>query len=369
MVGAIAEAIERYSAYQIDPGRLVTASFAQLGERAINPTSLVLYSEGQYDSPGFPYQRFDPDAEIAWVAARSLPSSDETFVPASFVFLNYPCRSATEYLASQTSSGLAAGPDLASAILGGLSELVERDGFLIHWLNRLQAPRVELSQLDGMLRSIITHFRRFGIEVHAYNLTTDLEVPVMMGLAVDPTGRRPAAAVGLGCHLNPIEALRKALMEMCQVYLGGNFRHRSGAAPEPLRAFQNVREPEDHSALFSMRETLAELAFLLDGRRLQRLEDLPSRASGQVQTDLDTCLELVARAGSRVLYVELTAPDIAPSQLRVARVLATELQPIDFGFGRDRRGGRRLYEVPVSLGYGTTDRTEVELNPCPHPLA
>jgi ribosomal protein S12 methylthiotransferase accessory factor len=84
---------------------------------------------------------------------------------------------------------------------------------------------------------------------------------------------------------------------------------------------------------------------------------------------LETCLELLDRVGSRVLYVDVTTPDIIPFGLRVVRTLATGLQPIHFGSGQERRGGRRLFEVPVAMGYATRPRLETELNPCPHPLA
>jgi ribosomal protein S12 methylthiotransferase accessory factor len=51
------------------------------------------------------------------------------------------------------------------------------------------------------------------------------------------------------------------------------------------------------------------------------------------------------------------------------RVLATGLQPIHFGWGQERLGGRRLFELPFRLGFAPGPRGEADLNPCPHPLA
>ena len=53
----------------------------------------------------------------------------------------------------------------------------------------------------------------------------------------------------------------------------------------------------------------------------------------------------------------------------IVRAVATGLQPIHFGHGEARLGGRRLYEVPQILGYTTRSTRADDLNPCPHPLA
>ena len=73
--------------------------------------------------------------------------------------------------------------------------------------------------------------------------------------------------------------------------------------------------------------------------------------------------------GSRVLYCEVTTPDLKDFPIRVVRALATHLQPIAFGHDQQRLGGSRLYELPQKLGYTAARRTEADLNPCPHPLA
>jgi ribosomal protein S12 methylthiotransferase accessory factor len=88
-----------------------------------------------------------------------------------------------------------------------------------------------------------------------------------------------------------------------------------------------------------------------------------------VEEDLERCVERLAAVGCQAAYVDVTTPDVAPLGLHVVRAIATELQPIHFGFARERRGGRRLYEVARLMGYATADMSETDLNPCPHPLA
>ena len=116
-------------------------------------------------------------------------------------------------------------------------------------------------------------------------------------------------------------------------------------------------------------ERRSELAFLLDHGRQQSLRELPDRSTGHARGDLDTALGGLAAAGCRVAYVDLTTADVRPFGIRVVRTLATGLQPMHFGHGEERLGGRRLFDLPRSLGFATTSRDESDLNPCPHPLA
>jgi ribosomal protein S12 methylthiotransferase accessory factor len=369
MAAAIAEALERYCASQPEPVPLVRGPLSQLGRPALYPAECVLYSERQYARANFPYARFADGNVLTWVPARALPGGDEVLVPAALVYLQYVYQGPQEYLCPPTSNGLAAGPDVPAAVLGGLYELIERDGYLITWLNKLPAPRVDWSGLGGLPRAVGAHYRHFGIDVQVFNVTTDIPVYVMLALALDRSGRGPAAVAGLGCNLDPAAALRKSLLEVCQVRPGETLKYHTDPPQQRLRSFADVRTLEDHSALFAMPQSLAELAFLLDGTRSQRLQDLPNRARGETGADLDTCVGYLARAGSRAFYVDVSTPDLDPRALRVVRTLATGLQPIHFGYGEERLGGRRLYEVPAALGYAPGPRTEDDMNPCPHPLA
>jgi ribosomal protein S12 methylthiotransferase accessory factor len=82
----------------------------------------------------------------------------------------------------------------------------------------------------------------------------------------------------------------------------------------------------------------------------------------------DSHCVIVARQECRVAYVDLTTPDVAPYGVHVVRTIATGLQPIHFGTGEERLGGRRIFETAARLGYANGIRTEADLNPCPHPL-
>jgi ribosomal protein S12 methylthiotransferase accessory factor len=139
---------------------------------------------------------------------------------------------------------------------------------------------------------------------------------------------------------------------------------RSGRG-ERLHGYADIRSLEDHAGFAAIGENLREFAFLFDSGKRARLEELPRPGSGDPGEDLRRCLSALRKAGSRVAYAELTTPDIQPFGIHVVRGIATGLQPMHFGFGEERLGGPRLFEVPARLGYGANVRTAADLNPCP----
>jgi ribosomal protein S12 methylthiotransferase accessory factor len=369
MRAAFGEAIEHYCAAQVDEQKTRLARWSDIQDFSISPAEFVLYSDSQYGRADFLHHKWKEDDEITWIPVRELPSGREIFAPASLVFLTSSMPRTEDRLTFATSNGLAAGPNLEFAILNGLCELVERDGFLIHWMNKLPAPEVDFSGVQGLDADIRDHYQKFGTQIRVFNLTTDLPIYVMMGIALDQTGTGPAAIVGLGCNLDPNAALRKCLLEICQTHPGEVRRFGEISAENRLKKYEDILTLMDHSAFLMMPGRLDEFSFLLGNGRFQALESLPSYGAGDVKQDLDTCIQTLVNAGCRVAFADLTTADIVDFGMCVVRAIATGLQPMHFGFGQERLGGRRIYHVPKTMGYATAVRTEADLNPCPHPLA
>lgn len=366
---AIGEAIEHYCAAHVNEQISRVATCGELEGKGIAPPECVLYSETQYARKNFPYHRWQPDDKVTWTPMLELPGKQDVFAPSSLVYLTSAADRPEDVLTMSTSNGLAAGPNLEFAILNGLCELVERDGFLITWMNKLPAPQVEFSAMGGLAPSISAHYAKFGTDMRVFNCTTDLPIYVMMAIALDQTGQGPAALVGLGCHLDPRVAVLKSMLEICQGHGAEIQRYKDKPPGERLKTYEDVRTLNDHSAFLMSPERLGEFSFLFDDGRRQSIADLPNLSKGNVEADLETCVNSLVAAGCRVAYADLTTSDIVDYGLRVVRTIATGLQPMHFGFGEERLGGRRLFEVPRALGHATDVRTENDLNPCPHPLA
>jgi ribosomal protein S12 methylthiotransferase accessory factor len=285
------------------------------------------------------------------------------------VYLVTPPPRPEDFFVPASSNGLAAGPTLPAAVMGGLCELMERDALLVSWLNRLPAREIDLGRAGRAAADIGTHYRRLSVDVRAFLMPSDLPAAVVMAVSFDADPMRPAQVIGMGCHLDPGIAVIKALYEMCQGRPSEAKRFADKPPSERLKRYEDVQTLDDHSAFASQRERRHEFEFLWARGTTVGVEDLPNPATGDAERDLDHTARALTAIGCRVAYVDLTLPDVAPTGIHVVRTIATGLQPVHFGHGTERLGGRRLFEAPQALGFDDRVRTADDLNPCPHPLA
>lgn len=165
------------------------------------------------------------DRPLLWAAGISLFDGGDVVVPFDAVHLDQTTVAAGDYLPI-TSNGLASGNDRAEAVVHALCELIERDATRLWELaapERQLATRIDPSTVrDADCRALLDRCDAAGLEVALSDLASDLEVPVVLAQITarraDPF-RPIAAAAGIGCHLHPAAALRRALTEAAQTRL------------------------------------------------------------------------------------------------------------------------------------------------------
>ncbi|MCF3974290.1 YcaO-like family protein [Paracoccus salsus] len=365
-LSALGEAIERYCAYHWDAAR-IRVGRASAG--SITPDDLVLHSQAQHASGTLPYPPWSDETDTSWISGTELPGGTPVDLPAALVFLVSPTPRHDDHVTAITSNGLAAGADLECAIIGGLHEVIERDALMITWLNRLPATLIETPETGCMAAAIIRHYRRHGVQVRLFRLASDQAPVVVMAVADNPDPAQGVRMIGMGCDLDGVAAIDKAMFELCQARPSMASRMAQGDAAGRLRSYADVRDLDDHPLFHALPGNSAEFDFLLASGQRTTIDGMPRHRHA---TPADTLARIVAAAsdaGARVAYCDITAPDIAPLGPRVVRCVITGFQPIHFGHGEGRLGGARLFEAPVRWGLRDVPLTEAELNPCPHPLA
>ncbi|HEV7506276.1 MAG TPA: TOMM precursor leader peptide-binding protein [Thermoanaerobaculia bacterium] len=356
LIGAVGEAIERYSAARYRREDLRLASWNGLGEEGFDPRQLCLYDEEQYREPGFPFAPFDPDRPIHWLRGSWLGSGEPVWVPALTSFFNFMADPG-EHFCQVSSNGLAAGGGLEDAALRALFELVERDAFMLTWLCRLPARRiVPDGALEPGVREIVRQLGERGAAVELYLLDAGTGIPTALCLGVGDGERWPAVTVALACHTDLRTAVRKAILE--QGHVGPYIQRLMRESKVPATP-EEVLSLEDHALYYVTPERMGAFDFLRrpgdadqDAVILADVAPAPSPTAA-------SCAERLSAAGLRVAIADVTSPDVTASPFRVARALGTNMQPIHFGERFRRLANPRLQAHLTSRG----------VNPDPHPVA
>jgi ribosomal protein S12 methylthiotransferase accessory factor len=351
---AVGEAAERYSACYVGHAGAFVATAREIGAAAVEPERFSLYSDRQYAMPGFPYARFTSDTRVAWVTGAELPSGATVYLPAQLVYLAWPPMHGESRIGRSTSNGLAAHATTEEAILRGLLELVERDVFMITWRARLSLPQLSW---DGNLR--LQEFEQrylspTGIRVAAVDLSRFWNLPCVLGVA-----RSDAR------HEAPIE---KALDEAVRVRSWARELRRRDPNARSLPPPAQIRNFDEHVAFYAYDENAARASFLDAGRERRHVSDVARLEGPRVRARIDAICGRLEAGGATAYMADVTAPDVRGAGLRVIKVVAPELCPLDVEHAAPCLGGRRLYDVPWRLGLRESALSADDLNPDPHPF-
>jgi ribosomal protein S12 methylthiotransferase accessory factor len=364
---AIGEGLERYSASCYNPADLIYGTASELSQkhRVCEPERFALYD---------PRQRLAaPSATshtpLAWVWGYSLQRREPLLVPACLVYIPYQpaFRERGEVvIAPAVSTGQACAPSIEEALVNGICEAVERDAFMISWVNRLSLPRVDIEACAPLETLYRARFKRDGLSYALIDMTLDIEIPSRLCVLIDERCKPPMICVGGAASFDAVRAGVKAMLEAVQTrewakFLGparlGNLREH----------FDEIRDFEDHVALYAYGDMRHALEFLLDGQPLGARERFSLRETGSPRDELDRAVTLLADNGLEVIAVDLTTTDVRESGHHVTKVLVPGLQPLDADYRYRALGGSRIYDVPLQLGFREARTRLEELNPFPHP--
>jgi ribosomal protein S12 methylthiotransferase accessory factor len=356
---ALCEGLERYSGqFQGDEPRR-RARLRELAGDGLHPNACMLFSEAQYrkrqeeNVRGAIFHRvpcpFDPDARIEWTPVWSLTRERVRYLPTGFCYFDYP-RPDEEDFCVGCSNGNAAGNTLEEAILQGFLELVERDSVALWWYNRAAVPGVDL---DSFHEPYLTRLRdcleKYGRDLWALDLTSDLGIPVYAAVSRRAGGAAEQILFGFGAHLDPRIALLRSVTELNQMLA-------------PLLDTPPDSPPKD----LTDEDTLEWLRTArLDEHRYLAPRDGPPRTAADhprvwgedLKEDVLWCRSRAEAIGLEVLVLDQTRPEIG---LPVVKVIVPGLRHF-----WPRFAPGRLYDVPVKLGWVAAPGTEEQLNPIP----
>ena len=337
----IAEAAERHAAIFNASSAITCASLDALGLSAIDPRSILLISDRQYEmalawNPAVdPDHRlpakFDPKAKIGWAVAHYATARESVHVPAAHVFLGYP-HAVAEGFPVPDSNGLAAGRSISSAQERAVLELVERDAVAIWWYAKAQRPELDFEPVSipwfGAFADWIGRTqRKFWI----LDLGHDFGIPVAAAISCNDHGRD--LSFGFAAGRSRAKAAASALGELVQFDLTKRLQRGQTALPPA------------HFLTWCGDATIKDNAFLRPD---------PKMPAFSLDTSADP-FEALTVSGLTPLFADLSP---AAGDMHVVRAIVPGLRPI-----WPRFAPGRLYDIPFKLGWLDYRLMESELNP------
>lgn len=381
---AIAEALERYGG-QRPKGKRTTiqASYRQLGEQALDPTTLGLHTAEQYALPDYDYVPYHHDLICNWVWGYSFKQQHSILVPEQYAYYGLSDlseNSNNSYFVHETSNGCALGTCLEEAIFHGILEVAERDAFLMTWYAQLSLPRLDLRSATNPLVGLLIEHLEYttGYTIHVFNSTLDHGIPCCWLMAVDEQDLdgKPKVFCHAGSHPHPEHAVISALFELDAML---KWPH-DWSYKEQEHAWEMLDNPlavqtmEDHAGLYLLPEAFERLSFLYHSQQQQTFQE----AFGDfyhrppcldLRDDLSRLIDHYLGLGIDIIVVDQTTPEHAVQDFRCVKVIMPGMLPMTFGYEHRRISGfKRLSQLPYQLGYSTRPLTDAEINPHPHPF-
>jgi ribosomal protein S12 methylthiotransferase accessory factor len=372
----IGEAVERYAAAWIPPGRVVCARSDELQGDAITPDRFALFGAAQFwqSTRRFPFVRWRPADRLGWVRALSLVDGRAVWMPAVFVYQPYVPGAEEPLIAPCLSTGLASATSWLGAVQGGLCEVIERDAVALGWLGWFKPPAIEWGETSGgranhetagEVATLAETLTRRGFRWRLFDLTTDLDAPVAAAIVEGHSPVGPIVAFGSACHPSPARACLKALVEAahCRMYVKSILRERP--TWRAGRRFRNVTNFAEHARFYSSHpEQRRPLDWWWAGTRSTRWQMTKPDSAAPLEWIRLQSIRMAA-AGCEPFVVDVTSPDVAELGMHVARVVAPGLQPLHGHHAWRHMGGQRLRQL--GRVFGSAAKQPWWFNAYPHP--
>ncbi|RWC54851.1 YcaO-like family protein [Mesorhizobium sp.] len=337
--GCLYEADETYFAQIIPERRILRLCANAIDGRVVEPPSILLFSEEQYDRREAGNRqptprntvpaRWDRSAPEDWILSDDKLGTEQAWVPAGLCFLGYDPGGEELSLPAADSNGLALGINPEDAAMSALLELIERDATSIWWYNRLVLPRIDpKSMASDTVSSYEDWLRRRGRELRLLRLTLDLAVPIVAAISSDSSGRCPAMGFAAGASWSAAATRAVGELAQCEANLAllSQQAQQQGTTRFTPGAWQLYRWHQETD--------LGLCPYLQGGNSGPACAD-------ESTLDYASCVKLCRERNLGIFAVILMQDE----QRSLVRIFAPGLRST-----KPRFGPGRLYSVPSTLG-------------------
>lgn len=313
--GAISEAAELTASERVDPARLRWGSLRQLRAQGLTVWSPErLGSAGALVAPDL----WSEDLRISWIAARTVGSRQEVWVPAQAVYCPPSGIALGPAVVGWTTNGLGAHATVDEALEHAVFEAIERDqlarslpeGWTPERMRRAVIKPELLNELEPRLDVWVRDLWERGFRLHLFDLTPKgraaLGVPIAGAILVEVDGMIPVTS-GYAAGPRMRDALWSAFHEAAQSRLTDIHGAREDILPPDL---------DRDAQLIAWTATLP-LSKRGEAQPQPRFRD--GRARGSLPKGAKKVSALSALRSRRIeaAWVDLSLPDTGRSVVKV----------------------------------------------------
>lgn len=242
-------------------------------------------------------------------------------------------------------------------MFSAIAEVIERDAAAVTWLQKLPLPRLPVKTLGTLAARLAEWGREHFIDVHLFDATTDLELPVVYAVLRarhdDEIRTNASCATGLTLGAAAVKALAEGIgtrHSLTGMATGGVGREVS----ELVTGARTMAAPEMADAF----------GFLLDSP--STADTTRAAFAPDEDSALARIIGILRRHGLEAIAVDRTTAELAAAGLAAVVVVIPGLQPMSLSPFAQFRASERLYQAPRNMGYRVLPLAQ--LNEHPQPL-
>lgn len=321
----------------------------------------------------FPKRKYSEYGRLSWVAAQRFSDRKNVYVPAQMVYWNYKFQPEEPVLRAPISSGLGGMFTPEGAALSGLLEMIQRDGFLLHWLSRMVPDQFDLSTVtDGRTKKLIALCQRFRLDVRVMETTTDIGVPSCVCVLIDTIADFPKAVMGGGCSFDIQSAIHRSIIEALSIRQWARINRATWKQkafafdPDSYEPFMHSFRQSGRVHFWAESENFPLLEYFISGKK-KSVQEVKSILTGKTdKVRLDTLVRHLKKKGPGYETYGIFAKSEVLDNLGYssARIIVPELLPLYVDETFAPLGSRRLQEWFEKQGKDARK----DINPLPHPF-
>lgn len=213
---ALGEMIERAiaGAYDKNPDRKIASpqTILSSGVPVIYPPKHHRFLPLQKER--FKSLQHDPSIPIEWVRGRNLVTNESVFIPRKMTSWFIANGQRKNIFVHATTNGAAGYFTKVGATLRGLLEVIQRDGFLVHWLTQIPPRVIRHDTLPNDLLERVQKLESSGVSVHILDATSLFVPTVFIALINGKSAEKPQVVLSGASALTFHEAIENALREV-----------------------------------------------------------------------------------------------------------------------------------------------------------